>query len=114
MRVRKNNPVLMVVYDMLRKIRIFVSLLSFVLLLVYCLAFATRNSQVVGVDFLAGMPAELPLALWLGLSVMLGCLLGVVAGVASGFRKNREIRRLQKQLSAGMTTSKPATVVKNP
>ncbi|MCY0965816.1 LapA family protein [Parathalassolituus penaei] len=97
---------------MLRKIRIFVSLVSFVLLLVYCLAFAARNSTVVPVDFLVGQPSELPLAMWLGVAVMLGCLLGVIAGVASGFRKNREIRRLQKQLAAATApVSKPVAAV---
>jgi uncharacterized integral membrane protein len=98
---------------MLRKIRMFVSLMSFVLLLVYCLAFAARNSSLVTVDFLAGLPVELPLALWMGLAVMIGCLFGVIAGVASGFRKNREIRRLQKQLNAANSTRSVATLAKS-
>lgn len=90
---------------MLRKIRILVSLVSFVLLFVYCLAFAARNSASVSVDFLFGSTLELPVAVLIGLAVMCGALLGVIAGVASVFSKKREIRRLEKQLKAATAVS---------
>jgi len=85
---------------MLKKLRILVSLISFLLIFVYCLAFAARNSDDVAVFFLVGTPVELPLALWFGLVLGMGCLLGILVASYSIVSKKRQIKRLEKKLEA--------------
>ena len=85
---------------MLKKLRILVSLLSFLLIFVYCLAFAARNSNDVAVFFLIGEPLSLPLALWFGVVLGVGCLSGILVASYSIIAKQRHIKRLEKKLAA--------------
>ncbi|MFK4753870.1 lipopolysaccharide assembly protein LapA domain-containing protein [Oceanobacter antarcticus] len=90
---------------MLQKIRIGISLISFLLIFLYCLTFATRNSEPLDVFFLVGDPVNLPVALWFGLILTLGCIIGLLAGVMSVLSKKRHIRRLQKALDEAQERS---------
>ncbi|WP_221801206.1 LapA family protein [Oceanobacter mangrovi] len=84
---------------MIKKIRLALSLISFLLIFVYCLAFASRNSADVAVNFLVGEPLVLPLALWFGFILALGCALGILVGAVTILARKRQIRRLEKQLA---------------
>lgn len=82
----------------MKRLKLVVSILFFLLVLSYALAFAAHNSTNLTVDFLAGLKVSLPAALWIGLFVTLG---GVIAwfftGVAS-VRQRLRISRLEKEL----------------
>ncbi|WP_028292712.1 LapA family protein [Oceanobacter kriegii] len=85
---------------MLKKLRIILSIISFALVFVYCIAFAVQNSTLTAVYFLTGSAVELPLALWFGLVLAFGCMVGILVASYSIATKKRQIKRLQKQLDS--------------
>lgn len=76
-------------------------LIVFVLfLLIYCIFFSVKNSQLVPIDLIFLDILELPISmLSLGL-LALGFILGTLLSLFSLFMKNMKIRRLKRQLES--------------
>ena len=83
----------------MKKLKLIVSLLFFVAVLGYALAFAASNGAPLALDFLIGAPVSLPVALWLGLLLLAGTVLGLLAGVVSSARHKLRIRHLNKEIA---------------
>lgn len=83
--------------------KIFKKLLLIVLLLfllVYCIFFAVKNSQLVPVDLIFVDPLKLPVSMIsLGL-LALGFILGTLLSLFNLFMKNMKIKRLKRQLES--------------
>lgn len=74
------------------------SVVFFLLVLAYALAFAVHNNQSITLDFLIGSPISWPAPLWLGLVLLCGTLLGILSGAFIYTRQKLHIRRLHKEL----------------
>lgn len=80
----------------MKKLKLIFTLVFFIALLVYTLAFAARNGESLSVDFLFLEPIALPASLWLGLMLVLGAVLGLGSGAWLQFRHLLQIRKLKK------------------
>lgn len=82
----------------MKQIKLVLSVLFFVLVLAYTLAFAAHNSESINVNFLAGLEISMPLALWVGVFVTAGALLAwLITGWGSAAQKIK-LRQLHKEL----------------
>lgn len=82
----------------MKKITTGLSILFFLFVLAYVLAFAVNNSQPLALDFLVGAQVSLPVALWLGAALLAGAAIGLSAGIIVHTKQKLRIRRLQKEL----------------
>jgi len=82
----------------MKQIKLVLSVVFFVAVLAYTLAFAAHNSESVNVNFLAGIQISMPLALWAGIFVSAGALIvWLITGLGSTAQKLK-LRQLQKEL----------------
>lgn len=82
----------------MKNIKLIVSVTIFVVLLVYCIAFAAHNSTSINIDFLAGTVISLPLPVWMLIFFCSGMLVSFVLGFYSRSRQRLKLGQLQKQL----------------
>ena len=82
----------------MKKIRLLLIVILFILVLGYALVFASANSQAVALDFIIGSSVSLPVALWLGLALMVGVVAGMLTGMLSSARHRVSLRLLRKEL----------------
>ena len=90
----------------MKKITTGLSILFFLFILAYVLAFAVNNSQPLALDFLVGVPVTLPVALWLGAALLAGASVGLGAGIVVQTKQKLRIRRLQKELQNSARVNK--------
>lgn len=82
----------------MRQLKVGISVVLFVLVLVYAVAFSANNSEAVAVDFLTGAVIEAPLSLWLGTMLLLGAVAGYVLSALGKTRQSFELRRLRREV----------------
>lgn len=85
---------------MVKALRMLAGILIFLILLVYSLAFASRNASSLSLDFLLGQIISLPATVWLVLFLLLGCLLGFLLSGWMSLARRHETRKLKKELSS--------------
>lgn len=85
---------------MVKALRMLSGILIFLVLLVYSLAFASRNASPLSLDFLLGQGFSLPATVWLVLFLLLGCLLGFLLSGWMSLARRNEVRKLKKELSS--------------
>ncbi|MFY9180230.1 MAG: lipopolysaccharide assembly protein LapA domain-containing protein [Venatoribacter sp.] len=83
----------------MKKFKTLLSLVVFIAVLAYALAFAARNSQTLSLDFIVGESVAWPTSLWLGGALLVGALLGFFSGMFIYTKQKLEIRRLRKELN---------------
>lgn len=84
---------------MLKKLKFLVGLAVLLVVMVYAIAFAQKNSGDVALDFMVGQAFTLPAGVWLGLGIALGAVLGVVTGVWAVAKMKLTNRSLRKQIN---------------
>lgn len=82
----------------MRKLRTLISVVLFLIVLAYALAFSAHNSQPIVLDFMIGTPVSWPASLWLGVVLMTGTVLGLFSSAFIVTRQKLRIRRLSKEL----------------
>lgn len=82
----------------MKKILTGLSVIIFIIVLAYVLAFAVNNSEPLALNFLIGEPVEWPAALWLGVALILGVIVGMSSGMVIHTKQKLHIRRLKKEL----------------
>lgn len=75
------------------------SVVLFVAVLAYTLAFAAQNNLQLELDFLLGSPVAMPVSLWLGATLFFGALVGLLSGVVINARQKLQLHRLRKELA---------------
>ncbi|MDK2776138.1 MAG: LapA family protein [Pseudomonadota bacterium] len=83
----------------MKKLKAGLSVLLFILVLAYALAFAANNSLPVELDFLIGSPLTLPVSVWLALALFSGVVVGIFSNMAASARHRLALRQLKKELS---------------
>lgn len=83
---------------MLKKLRFLIGLCISLVVMVYAIAFARKNSGDVALDFMIGGPINMPAGVWLGLGIAAGAALGIATGVWAVTRMRLVNRRLRKQV----------------
>ncbi|MCD8523215.1 MAG: lipopolysaccharide assembly protein LapA domain-containing protein [Saccharospirillaceae bacterium] len=83
----------------MKTLKVGLSVVLFIVVLAYTLAFAAQNSLLVELNFLLGSPVTLPLSLWLGVVLLLGAIVGVFSGVVINARQKLQLRQLRKELA---------------
>lgn len=83
---------------MFRKLRFLVGLAVMLVIMVYAIAFARKNSGDVALDFMVGGAVSLPAGVWLGLGVALGAILGIASTFWAIARLRLVNRRLRKKI----------------
>lgn len=82
----------------MKKLTTGLSVVIFLFVLAYALAFAVNNSAPLALNFLIGEPIEWPAALWLGIALVIGVVVGVASGLLIHTKQKLQIRRLTKEL----------------
>ncbi|ASP40386.1 hypothetical protein CHH28_17635 [Bacterioplanes sanyensis] len=82
----------------MKQLKLGISMLLFVLVLVYAIAFSANNSTAVNVDLLTGAVIQGPLSLWLGAMLLLGAVAGYLLSWLSKARQSLELRRLRREV----------------
>lgn len=82
----------------MKKLITLISVVIFIIVLAYVLAFAVNNNQALALDFLFGQPVSLPSSVWLGLTLLVGVLVGLGSGLVIQAKQKLRIRTLTKQL----------------
>jgi len=84
---------------MLKKLRFLIGFCVLLVVMVYAIAFARKNSGDVALDFLIGGPINMPAGVWLGMGIALGASLGIATGIWAVTRMRFVNRRLRKQIA---------------
>jgi uncharacterized integral membrane protein len=82
----------------MRQLKVGISIVLFVLVLVYAIAFSANNSEAVAVDLLTGAVIEAPLSLWLGAMLLLGAIAGYLLSSLGKAKQVFELRRLRREV----------------
>lgn len=83
----------------MKKLKTGLSIVIFLLVLAYALAFSAHNSQALALNFLVGLPVSWPAALWLGMALLVGAVLGFISSFTLLARQKLQLRRLNKELN---------------
>lgn len=83
----------------MKKLLTGLSIILFLIILAYVLAFAVHNSDSLALDFLVGQPVEWPIAVWLGVTFFVGALIGLASGLVLRTKQKLHIHRLTKELA---------------
>ncbi|UXD87965.1 LapA family protein [Thalassolituus hydrocarboniclasticus] len=83
----------------MKTLKVGLSVVLFVVVLAYALAFAAQNSLLVELNFLFGNPVALPVSLWLGAVLLLGVVAGLISGIMINARQKLQMRQLRKELA---------------
>lgn len=82
----------------MKKLRTGLSILFFIVLIVYTMAFAAKNNQPLVLDLLFLDTVELPVSLWVGAILVIGAILGFISNMLLYTKQKLTIRRLRKEL----------------
>ena len=82
---------------MLKKLRFLIGLSVLLVVMVYAIAFARKNSGDVALDFMVGGAVSLPAGVWLGLGVALGACLGIATSIWAVTKLRFAKKRLRNQ-----------------
>lgn len=82
----------------MKKLRTGLSILFFIVLIVYTMAFAAKNNQPLVLDLLFLDTVELPVSLWVGAILVIGAILGFTSNMLLYTKQKLTIRRLRKEL----------------
>ena len=82
----------------MKQLKVLISLVLFVLVLAYAVAFSANNSALVTVDLLTGTQLQGPLSLWLGAMLFAGGIAGYMLSSLGKARRLLELRRLRREL----------------
>ncbi len=83
----------------MKKLKTGLSILFFIVLIVYTVAFASKNNQPLALELFFIDPVELPVSLWLGAVLVIGAILGFSSNMIMYAKQKLTIRRLKKELS---------------
>lgn len=87
----------------MKKLITILSVIIFIAVLAYALAFAVNNNQVLALDFLIGQPVSWPASLWLGVALFVGVVVGWASSMVIQTKQKLRIRALTKQLHKATT-----------
>ena len=83
----------------MKKIKTVLSVVFFVVLIIYTVAFAAKNNQVLALELFFVDPIELPVSIWMGLMLIVGAILGFASNMLLFTKQKMTIRRLKTELS---------------
>ncbi len=83
----------------MKKLKTGLSVIFFIVLIVYTAAFASKNNQPLALELFLFDPVELPVSLWMGAVLVLGAILGFTSNMVLYAKQKLTIRRLKKELS---------------
>lgn len=83
----------------MKKLKTGLSVVFFIILMVYLIAFAAKNNQPLALDLFLFEPVELPVSIWVGGLLVLGAILGFASNMVLYTKQKLTIRRLKKALS---------------
>lgn len=83
----------------MKKLKTGLSILFFIILIIYTVAFASKNNQPLALELFFVDPVELPVSLWMGVVLFLGAILGFSSNMIMYAKQKLTIRRLKKELS---------------
>ena len=83
----------------MKTLKVGLSVVLFIAVLAYTLAFAAQNSLLVELNFLIGSPIAMPISLWMGAVLLLGAVAGLLSGIVINARQKLQLRQLRKELT---------------
>jgi|GEM_PF-1334597 len=83
----------------MKKLKVGLSVLLFILVLAYAFSFSAHNSSQIELDFLIGTTLSLPVSIWLGLALIIGAAVGLLSSLLAAARYRLQIRQLRKELA---------------